>query len=919
MDKRFIEESFPVKEVSIESAREKNIRHGHISTLHVWWARRPLAASRATNYAALIQYPKKIENWNKRRNLIIELCKWENSTNKSLLNKAKNDILKANNNIPPKILDPFGGGGAIPLEAFRLGCEVHSSDLNPVAILIQKCTIEYPNKYNKSKKKEKKWGDLSESDSINTLLEDLKKWGKWILIEAKKEINKFYSDDDNGLIPLAYIWARTVPCQNPTCNSEIPLIRQFWLENKKTRKIAFYLHVKNKKLNFKIVGTSYEPFPEGFNPKKGTISHAIVTCPICGSVIDGNTTRKLFQINKAGEKMIVVISHKPGKTGKSYRIATKKDLDIFHKAINYLHEKRTRLKNEWGIDPVPNEFIHTPNNVEYKPGNLYYNFTPVVLYGLTKWSDLFNARQKLALITFIEKLKKAHKLMLKKGYEVDYAKAIITYLALVISKLSTTSNNICRWNNGSFAGKPDQFGALEMKYDYPENNPFSGVTGSYLNCLNSILSVKNNFIENNNVIKISQSSAQSLKYPDNYFDAIFTDPPYYDNVPYATISDFFYIWLKRSLGDLYQNMFITSLTPKINEAIEDLSLLRGMKKEEARLIVNDIKTSEYFNKTMLQCFREFYRVLKPNGIAIIVYAHKSADGWETLINSLLDSGLIVTASWPLATERKGRQRAQESAALTSSIYIVARKIIKKRTTFYPEVKKQLKSYLNEKLERLWQEGISGADFFIAAIGAGIEVFGEYEKILDYEGNLIKADKFLEEIRKISTDFAVKQILNEAFTSKISSMTRFYVLWRWNYQEAKVHFDEARKLAQSIGINLELEWNKGFIRKEREFIRVIGPKDRKLKEFKESNELIDILHKVLLLWERGDKENILKTLEASGYGDDEIFYRVAQAISQTLPNESKEKKLLDGFLSGKEKIKEQIKISRPEKKLEEWMK
>ena len=273
-NRRFIEESFPVKEVGIESAREKNIRHGHISTLHIWWARRPLASSRATNYAALIPASENVDEWNKTREFIINFSKWENSLDQSMIKKAREDILKAYGGKPPKVLDPFGGGGAIPLEALRLGCETYSNDLNPVAVLIQKCTLEYPQKYGKKiVVQEKPSGLFKGKDNcsekeINPLLEDVKKWGNWVLEEAKKEIGKFYPEEPDGSIPVGYIWARTIPCQNPSCvdqdgqPTKIPLMRQFWLAKKDNKKVSLFPYVEkvgqSSRLSFKIVGDGYE-------------------------------------------------------------------------------------------------------------------------------------------------------------------------------------------------------------------------------------------------------------------------------------------------------------------------------------------------------------------------------------------------------------------------------------------------------------------------------------------------------------------------------------------------------------------------------------------------------------------------------------------------------------------------------------
>lgn len=267
----------------------------------------------------------------------------------------------------------------------------------------------------------------------------------------------------------------------------------------------------------------------------------------------------------------------------------------------------------------------------------------------------------------------------------------------------------------------------------------------------------------------------------------------------------------------------------------------------------------------------------------------------------------MTGAWPLNTEMGSRLRSHDSAALASSIYIVARKMEREPTGFYNNVKEELKTHLNKKLERLWNEGISGADFFIAAIGSAIEVFGKYEQVMDYEGNIVRADRLLVDVRKIATDYAVRQILHNGFAGEISDLARLYVLWRWNYGELKVPFDEGRKLGQSCGIDISHEWSHtGFVKKEKEFIRLLGPQERKLEDLEGSKDMIDVLHQVLLLWEKSRRDEMIKVLQVTGYGKSEAFYRVAQAISESLPNESKEKKLLDGFLAGRERMSEEVK-------------
>jgi adenine-specific DNA methylase len=1020
-DRRFIEESFPVKEVGVAAAKEKNIRHGHISTLHIWWARRPLAASRATAYAALTPSPQPPSplptlgegrgvggrgegfdslEWQKRRDFIVELCQWENSLNPRLLEKARRDILEAHaarlthelgrpvtvedieaGRAPrPRVLDPFAGGGSYPLEALRLGCEAYASDYNPVAVLILKATLEYPQRFGhtagrQGDKETRGQGDAQpgtttpqpalfdlsavrtpQSEIRNPLLDAVKRWGDWVLEEARKELAKFYPPDPplpspaggrgaggEGAIPVGYIWARTIPCQNPACGAEIPLMRQFWLAKKDKKRVALWIdrtrintdatdtHGLDDKgkirenpsdpcssvsYSFRIVGDGYEPWPEGFDPGVGTVARAVATCPCCGAVVDDDTTRRMFQEGKAGQRMVAVVLAPPsprgrgaggeGKSGKTYRVATPTDEAAYRRAEAALQAKREQLMPEWGMDPVPDEPLPPVGTLGFR----------IQRYGMIAWGDLFNARQQLALITFAEKVRQAHAQMLAKGMEPESAKAVATYLALAVDKLATFQNVLTRWNVGStsFAGKPDQEPTLAMKWDYAESNPFSGVTGSFSNQTDSVLEVLNRpplAVWNSHV---SQISANNLNYEDGLFDAALTDPPYYDNFPYAYLADFFYVWLKRMIGHLHLDLFSTPLTPKAQEIVA-YSHNEGSFEGGRR----------FFEENLKRAFQEIHRVLKPDGTAVIVYAHKSTAGWETIVNALLDSGLVVTGAWPLSTEREARQRAQESAALASSIYIVARKMARQPTGFYNDVRAELRAHLEAKLHRLWEEGIGGADFFIAAIGSAIEVFGKYERVMDYEGNAVRADRLLDEVRTIATDYAVRQILRDGFAGEVSDLTRFYVLWRWNYGEALVPFDEARKLAQSCGVDLAREWGRGgFVRKEKEFVRVLGPQQRKWDEsasrrisegrsqsksltrsIADSHEMIDVLHYVLLLWEKSRRDELVQVLAETGLGRSEAFYRVAQAISETLPNESKEKKLLDGFLAGRERVREEV--------------
>jgi len=761
--RRFIEEDFPVREVSRESEKEKNIRHGHVSTLHIWWARRPLASSRATNYAALI--PALVNDNKKKKKLkfIAELSKWENSLNKDIIERARKDILEYFKQIRddpnqerPRVLDPFAGGGAIPLEALRLGCETYAVDYNPVAVLILKATLEYPQKYGRKNggraSKEKpldEYGIKAGEKEKYDLVRDVEKWGRWILEEAKKELERFYPKDEDGSIPVGYIWARTVKCQSLTCGVEIPLMRQFWLAKKKNKKVFLFPYIKDGKIEFAIIDASdlsgpieeikerlrkflgmdkrqwmiyeeevkskypyyYEHYLKDgidFDPSKGTISSAKVTCPVCGRTHKDDWLRHYFRDGKAGERMIAVVLTKPGERGKRYRIATERDVKAFDEAKKYLEEKVPKLRKEWGIEPVPNENLDS-NALKQRD---------IIRYGFTKWGDLFNDRQKLALVTFIEKVREAYKKMTEKSYDTEYAKAVVTYLGISLDKFASRLTSLSRWDN-TRENIQSPFGknSIPMLWDYIELNALSDASGGWETGLEYItMTIAHCSQSGISPAKVLQASATGLPFPDKYFDAIFTDPPYYDNINYAELSDFFYVLLKRTVGQFYPELFVTPLVPKTKEIVANPVRHGGSK-----------KAKEFFESMIKKAFQEIHRVLKPNGITVIVYAHKTTEGWETIINALLDSSLVPTSSWPLRTEMRERMISKESAALASSIYIVARKMEKQGIGWFEEVQEELEEHLTKKLDHLWEQGISGADFFIAAIGSAIEVFGKYEK------------------------------------------------------------------------------------------------------------------------------------------------------------------------------------------------
>lgn len=872
IERRFIEEHFPIKEVSAESSREKSIRHGHISTMHLWWARRPLAASRATLYAALIGAPSTEAEINAGKKDIAVLSQWENSLNQALIKKAQKTIWKYNEAIP-RVLDPFGGGGSIPLEAMRLGCETYTSDYNPVANLIIKATIEYP--FLRHTMDQMRQIDRSE------LAEDVKKWSQWVLKEVKQELVSFFPNEGDNEV-VGYLWSRCIPCQNPRCGATVPLLKHFWLANTDKRQFMLVPIIRNKKVLFKIINTKEENKPHKFNPKNGTISRGKATCLVCNHRMDGHMVKSLFKQRKNTEQINVVILKNKRFSGKIYRIANSDNREIFNQAKDALIIKTQQFVEKYNVNPIPME--PTP---EGKGSGAERAFS-VKNYGMDKWSDLFNERQKLVLLTFAEKiLDAADKIT---ASDPNNQLAILTYLAIIFDRLVDKDSTLCTY---STKGEKIEhvFGrqALPMVWDYAEVNPFTSV--GWPNMEQWVLRALDHLtsIVTAGTGTTKHASATQLPFDDEFFDAVATDPPYYDNVPYSYLSDYFYVWLRSILGARFPSLFTTPLTPKSDEIVVYSNKPGG--KNAGKL---------FFKEMLAKSFEEIRRVLKPDGIAIIVYAHKSTDGWEALIDSLLHAGLVVTAAWPVHTEMKGRLRSKKSAALLSSIYMVCRKIERDAVGFYPDVRRDLRKYLDKKLDQLWREGISGADFFISSIGSAIEVYGKYDKVLDSKDNVVLVSRLLDDTRTAVTDYAIDKVIHGEFAAELSKMTRFYILWRWAHGEARVPFDEAHKLAQSIGINLENEWNSGFIVKDKEYIRVVGPDERGPHKLEESRELIDILHHALWLWRGPKSGESHRFLASKGYKDSEVLKRVAQAISETLSDDrnSTEKEWIDGMFTGK---------------------
>ncbi len=850
-DRRLIEDFLPIQAISAEASREKSVRKGHISTLHLWWARRPLVACRAAVYGALVPASRFVPGNgpdNKKQSLgranaakfIERLCKYPG--NPAVIKDAQRHILEAHaerltistgkkvtvedieeGRAPrPKVLDMFAGGGAIPLEALRLGCEAYALDLNPVAHIIELCTLVYPQRYGKldpnargmtgpkNAKGETTWGGLAD---------EVRYWGEWVLKKVKTEIGDLYpavpdpevKDEEIGekpqsvmefakpsqgrlrvpagyMTPVAYLWTRTVRCKNPTCGATVPLVRQTWLCKKKDRYVALKMIApKGEKIvRFEVVESRTEK-GLGFDPA-GFSKGGNATCPFCGTVADSDHVKDEGWAKRMGEQMMALVCTRPGKKGKVYLSAD--DHTGFAPDDEAIRKRIEALCRRTGLS-VPSEPMP-------KPGTLGFRVQP---YGVKTWGDLFTPRQMLCLLTFAAVVRECLE-ELERGYaEREKAKAIVTMLACYVDRSADHWSSLCAWNP---VGQKLQhtFGrqALPMVWDYSEAHPWGGSVGDWMAIvLNAENGIWAGTTSGEIPATVTRGSAMALLWPDGSFDAVITDPPYYDNVPYADISDFFYVWLKRTVGHLYPEHFATEGTPKKNEAVADA--VRHGSREKAK---------QAYEQMMAQSFAEANRVLKAGGQMTVVYAHKTTLGWSTLVDALRKAGFTVTEAWPLDTEMKSRLRGMESAALVSSIFLVAWKRDGSSTGSYEDdVRPELDKIVRERVDSLWKMGITGADLVIAAVGAGLRAFTRLSRVEYANGEEVPAEKFLAEVEGVVLETLLEKIfgVSGSGVAAVDGPTRFYVLWRYTYKAAEMNAGEA--IVFTYGQNVELDGQNGL--------------------------------------------------------------------------------------------------------------
>ncbi len=775
--KKLIEVALPLEAINRASAREKTIRHGHPSTLHLWWARRPLAACRAVLFSQLVDDPSahpdkfptvKDQSLERQRlfDIIERLVIWENANDEALFEEAHAEILKSTNGKPPAMLDPFAGGGAIPLEAQRLGLESNASDLNPVAVLINKALIEIP----------PMWAGQSPvfpgaADSKMTwpnttgLAEDVRRYGEWMRDEATRRIGSLYPDDtlhDGTKSPvIAWIWARTVSCSNPACGIEMPLTKTWWLGKKKGKEAFIIPKIVTNPSGQQVVNFEIAHDPKLFPNAEtdGTVRRTGARCVACGTGVPLTYLREEGQAGRIGKTLMAVVVE--GDRRRHYLEPTDRQRDAAE--------------------------VRAPEEVPDTELSTHPQYMGPPRYGMTRQSDLFTPRQLTALTVFCDLVGEAHERVRKDAAEsgisedglsfekgglgaLAYADSVSTYLAFTVSRLADLGNALCRWEpNAECPRNLFARQAISMVWDFAEGSPLGKSSGSWQVLLrgayNSFLSPNFNSTKTK-AGTISQADAASRSYNGVL---VSTDPPYYDNVPYADLADFFYGWLRRSLQQVHPSLFSTVQTPKDDELVADQMRWGG--RQEA---------AEFFEQGFQKVFARI-RESTPDGFPITVFyafkqieeesAGEASTGWQTLLEGMLASGWEVTATWPIRTEASNRMRAQGSNVLASSIVLALRprpgaaETISRRSFV-----QALKNELPTALKDLQQGSIAPVDMAQAAIGPGMAVFSRHARVLEADGSDMTVRTALALI-----NHAKDEVLSEQ-EGDFDAETRFAVQW-----------------------------------------------------------------------------------------------------------------------------------------------
>jgi putative DNA methylase len=866
--RRLIEEELPLQVVNAASAREKSLRHGHISTMHLWWARRPLAMSRAVVFGTLMPDPGD----NAKRKEILDLVaagsSFEASTNPSRINPLRKLLADAYPDGPPKVLDCFAGGGAIPLEALRLGCDSTAVDLNPVAYLLEKCVLEYPQRFGQV-------GPLGE----NSLAEDFVKWAQWIRSRVAPSLAEVFPTDAKGHRPAVYFWARTMSCPNPACRAEIPLLSSCWLANSERRTV--WVHVDGRPGSVDLHIRTGAP-PQGVDLSDGTVRESSVTCPGCGTSTAAKRVRDYAHKTGLGRRLYAVLDIRDGI--RVYRAPRPDEVEGADARATAILEKLEETAD--GLSPVPDEPCDP----------IAYRNLQNLVWGFNTWRSVFNDRQLVVLGWLCAEVRKAHEEMLRVGMDAERARAVATYLGLCVDRIADYNSAFCAWAvKGEYVAHTFTRQAIAMVWDHVEIDPLQKVSGGWDGAVRWIeLAIRNCSATGHAIGHVQRGDAQHLAFPDGTFDAVIVDPPYYYSLMYSDLSDFFYVWLKRSIGHLYPSDFATQWTPKDQEVIQN-----RVRPKDPRYI-----SAEEFERRLSKALGEMVRVLKPDGIVAIVFAHTDVEAWEHLLRALQRANLVVSTSWPMRSELANRPLALVKAALGSSVVLICRPQQAGQEGYYDDVVRSLEARIADRLDAFEEMGLTGADYFISAIGPAFEVFAQYSKIVKLSGEDVDVAELMVLARQSVARHAMRRLLGEQSLAALDPESLFYLTWRWAYLTAAVAADEAYKLERAFEVDLgHLCGPNGYARLSGSKFAVLGPHERRGIKLSTSPSLVDVLHLACQLWDAGRRRELEELLGATGMGVEPGFWAMSRGLADILPDGNKERTMLLGLNGNRDALSE----------------
>lgn len=794
--KKLIEVALPLEAINAESAYEKMPGIGaHPRGLHLWWARRPFVAARAVIWSSLVddpsshpeQFPTEEAQQQERERLfgiLTRLVKWENSNDEGILAEAKAEIMKSTNGNPPALLDPFAGGGAIPLEAQRLGLEAHAHDLNPVAVMINKAMIEIPPKFagrSPVNPEAQRQGAANQGwKGAAGLAEDVRYYGEWMKQEACKRIGHLYPkaklEDGSEATVIAWIWARTVKCPNPACGCEMPLVRSFTLSKKKG-------HEAWIKATYTTDGFEYT-VQQGSHKEEGTVDRKGATCLKCGSSVDFPYIRNAGKNGQMNSKLIAVVAE--GSHGRVYLSANSEQL---HAAIVVRPEDYPDAK----LPKNPRDF-KTPN------------------YGLTTFADLFTNRQLTALTTFSslvsEAQQKAEADAVAAGVFNDhialseggsgaraYGEAVGVYLAFAVDRTADFNTSVVRWSvSNEKAMNTFARQAIPMIWDFVEVNPIGNSVGSFSTIIDYISKCIVTLPNTAQYGIAKQFDAQSDNGLRNIM--VSTDPPYYDNIGYADLSDFFYVWMRYTLKNTYPKTFKTMLVPKNEELVATPYRFDGSV-EKAR---------DFFEDGMFNTCCRLYQYTRDDIPVTIYYAFKQSEttesstastGWETMLSAIIRAGFSITGTWPMRTEQTYRAVSMGNNALASSIVLVCRKRAETAgSVTRREFINALHREMRPALEKLQSANIAPVDLAQSAIGPGIGVFSRYKSVLEADGKPMSVRAALQIINQELDAFYNEQ------EGELDRESRFCVELFSQYAFNNIKFGDADILARAKNTSVQ---------------------------------------------------------------------------------------------------------------------